>query len=67
VFVPGEKKLTDGLKLDQTSKRSVPYELLATTDKYYVVLSQESGQLSIEPNRDYVAEMIVIAEPKEPY
>jgi hypothetical protein len=42
----------------------VPYKLLTTTDKYYVVLSQENGQLSIELSRDYVAEMIVIAEPK---
>jgi hypothetical protein len=66
VFIPGEKKLPDGLKLDQSSKRSVPYKLLATTDKYYVVLSQEPGQLSIELSRDYVAEMIVTAEPNKP-
>jgi hypothetical protein len=65
VFIPGEKKLPDGLKLDQSSKRSVPYKLLATTDKYYVVLSQEPGQLSMELSRDYVAEMVVLAEPKE--
>jgi hypothetical protein len=65
VFVPGEKKLPDGLKLDQTSKRSVPYKLLTTTDKYYVVLSQEPDQLSIEVSRDYVAEMVVVAERKQ--
>jgi hypothetical protein len=64
VFVPGEKKLPDGLKLDPTSKRSVPYSLLTTTDKYYVLLSQEPGQLSIELSRDYVSEMIVVSEPK---
>ncbi len=66
VFIPGEKKLPDGLKLDPTLKRSVPYKLLATTDKYYVALSQEPGQLSIELSRDYVAEMIVIAESNRP-
>jgi hypothetical protein len=66
VFIPGEKKLPDGLKLDATLKRSVPYELLATTDRYYVVLSQEPNQLSIELSRDYVAEMIVISEPTKP-
>jgi len=66
VFVPGEKKLPDMLKLDPSSKRTVPYKLLTTTDKYYVVLSLEPDQLSIELSRDYVAEMIVLAESKRP-
>jgi len=65
VFVLGEKKLPDTLKLDPSSKRTLPYRLLTTTDKYYVVLSQEPSQLSIELSRDYVAEMVVLAEPKE--
>jgi len=39
-FIVGEKKLPDFIKTDVSLNRSIPYELLVTTDKSYVVLSQ---------------------------
>ena len=62
VFVPGEKKLPDGIELDKTGSRSVPMKLLATTDKYYIVVPNTPGQLSVELNLEYVAEMVVLVD-----
>ena len=37
-------------------------KLLATTDKYYIVVPNTPGQLSVELNREYVAEMVVLVD-----
>lgn len=62
VFTAGEKDLPDGLVREGTSKRSIPYKLLAMTDKSYVVASPEPGAISFEFNRDAVQGLVVIRE-----
>jgi hypothetical protein len=62
-FIEGEKKLPDGIKADLSLKRSIPYKLLVTTDKSYVVLSQDTNEKSIEVSRDSVAGIVVLEEP----
>lgn len=59
-FIAGEKKLPDVIRADITLKRSVPYELLVTTDKSYVVLSPNPNEKSIEVSRDSVAGIVVL-------
>ena len=51
------------IKEDVFLKRSIPYQLLVTTDKSYVVLSQDPNEKSIEVNRDSVAGIVVLQEP----
>jgi hypothetical protein len=58
----GEKKLPDVIKSDISLKRSIPYELLVTTDKSYVVMSPDPNEKSIEVSRDSVAGIIVLEE-----
>jgi hypothetical protein len=61
VFIEGEKKMPDEIKrADPSGKRSVPYKLLLSTDKYYVVVSPSPKEKSIELSRDSVAGMIVL-------
>jgi len=61
-FIVGEKKLPDFIKTDVSLNRSIPYELLVTTDKSYVVLSQDPREKSIEVSRDSVAGIVVLEE-----
>ena len=63
VFVSGEKDLPDGLVRDGTSKRSISYQLLAVTDKSYVVVATEPNVKSFEFSRDAVQGMQVMKEP----
>jgi hypothetical protein len=62
-FIAGEKKLPDEIKVDISLKRSIPYQLLVTTDRSYVVLSQDPNEKSIEVSRDSVAGIVVLEEP----
>jgi hypothetical protein len=63
IFFEGDKPLPQALSADTSSpKRSVPYRLLATTDRSYVVVPLESNQLSIEIARDSVTGLIVLKE-----
>ena len=66
-FMESEKKFPDGIKPDtSTTNRSIPYNLLAATDKYYVVISPNINEKSIEVSRESVAGIIVLAESREP-
>jgi hypothetical protein len=61
VFIEGDKKMPDEIKrVDPSGKRSIPYKLLLSTDKYYVVVSPSPEEKSIEISRDSVAGMIVL-------
>ena len=61
VFIEGEKKMPDEIKrADPSGKRSIPYKLLLSTDKYYVVVSPSPKEKSIELSRDSVAGLIVL-------
>lgn len=60
-FIEGDKKFPDEIKKpEQSARRSIPYKLLLTTDKYYVVLSPNPKERSIEISRDAVAGMVVL-------
>jgi hypothetical protein len=61
-FIVGEKKFPDLIRTDASLKRSLPYELLVTTDKSYVVLSPDANEKSIEISRDSVAGIVVLEE-----
>jgi hypothetical protein len=60
VFIPGDRQFPIGIVKDSSSSRSVPYKLLTTTDKSYVVISPNPGEQSIEINRDAVQGIIVL-------
>jgi hypothetical protein len=61
VFIEGEKKMPDEIeKAGPSAKRSVPYKLLLSTDRYYVVVSPSPKERSMEVSRDSVAGMIVL-------
>jgi hypothetical protein len=62
-FIAGEKKLPDEITTGVSSKRSIPYQLLMTTDRSYVVISQDPNERSIEVSRDSVAGIVVLDEP----
>ncbi len=60
-FIEGDKNFPDEIKKpEQSARRSIPYKLLLTTDKYYVVLSPNPKERSIEISRDAVAGMVVL-------
>jgi hypothetical protein len=61
-FIAGEKRLPAEIKPDSASNRSIPYKLLLATDRYYVVLSQNRDERSIEVSRDSVAGIVVLEE-----
>jgi len=63
-FIAGEKILPDEIKADVSLKRSIPYQLLVTMDRSYVVLSQDPNEKSIEVSRDSVAGIVVLNEPQ---
>jgi hypothetical protein len=60
VFIPGDKPLPIGIVKDSSSGKSVPYKLLTTTDKSYVVISPNPTEQCIEINRDDVQGIIVL-------
>jgi hypothetical protein len=61
VFIEGEKKMPDEIERSAPStKRSVPYKLLLSTDKSYVVVSPSPKERSIEVSRDSVAGIVVL-------
>jgi hypothetical protein len=60
VFFEGEKKMPDEIQREGSTKRSIPYKLVLSTDKYYVVLSPSPKERSMEVSRDSVAGMIVL-------
>lgn len=61
VFIEGEKKMPDEIeKTDRSAKRSIPYKLLISTDRYYVVVSPSPKERSLEISRDVVAGMVVL-------
>lgn len=62
MFLSGEKSLPDGILRDGTSHRSIPYKLIAVTDKSYIVLSQNKNEQSIEFNREAVQGMVILRE-----
>ncbi len=60
-FIEGDKKMPDEIqKTDRSAKRSIPYKLLLSTDKYYVVVSLSPKERSVEISRDSVAGMVVL-------
>jgi hypothetical protein len=60
-FIEGEKRMPDEIeRADRSAKRSIPYKLLLSTDRYYVVVSQSPKELSVEISRDAVAGMVVL-------
>ena len=60
-FFEGDRKMPDELKKrDPSDKRSLPYKLLMTTDRYYVVASTVPDEQSIEVGKDSVAGMAVL-------
>jgi hypothetical protein len=61
VFFEGDKKMPEEIQRTEAStKRSIPYKLLLSTDKYYVVASPSAKERSLEVSRDSVAGMIVL-------
>lgn len=62
VFIPGKDGLPLGIVKDDSSGRSVPYKLLTTNDKSYVVMSPASNEESIEIGREAVQGMVVLKE-----
>ncbi len=63
VFIPGKEGLPVGLIKDNASGKSVPYKLLAVTDRSYVVISLDPNEESVEINRDAVQGTIVLKDP----
>ena len=60
-FIEGEKKMPDEIqKTNSAAKRSIPYKLLFSTDKSYVVVAPSSKERSIEVSRDAVAGIVVL-------
>ena len=60
VFFEGDKKMPDAIQREGSTKRSIPYKLVLSTDRYYVVLSPSPKERSMEVSRDSVAGMIVL-------
>jgi hypothetical protein len=62
VFFENEKRLPEAIQAGSISSRSVPYELLAATDKYYVLIGKDPSELSMEISRDSVAGILVLKD-----
>lgn len=61
VFIEGEKRMPDEIQRENPSaKRSIPYKLLISTEKYYVVVSPSPKERSMEISRDAVAGIVVL-------
>jgi hypothetical protein len=61
VFIEGEKRMPDEIeRTNRSAKRSIPYKLLLSTDRYYVVVSPSPKERSMEISRDTVAGMVVL-------
>jgi hypothetical protein len=60
-FIEGDRKMPDEIqKPDPAAKRSIPYKLLLSTDKYYVVVAPTPKELSVEVSRESVAGIVVL-------
>jgi hypothetical protein len=60
-FIEGEKRMPDEIvRTSPSSKRSIPYKLLLSTDRCYVVVSPSPKERSLEISRDSVAGMVVL-------
>jgi len=60
-FIEGDKKLPEEIKKpNQSAKRSLPYKLVVATDKYYVVISPDQKERSMEISRESVAGLVVL-------
>lgn len=60
-FIEGDKKMPDEIqKVGPGSKRSIPYKLLLSTDRSYVVISPSPTERSVEISRDDVAGIVVL-------
>jgi hypothetical protein len=60
VLIPVKEGLPVGIVRDNSSGRSVPYELLTATDKSYVLISPVSNEESIEIGRDAIQGIVVL-------
>ena len=61
VFFEGDKKMPEEIQRTEGSiKRSIPYKLLLSTDRYYVVVAPSPKERSLEVSRDSVAGMVVL-------
>ncbi|SRR6266571_5803255 len=59
-FFEGDKKMPEEIQRQGSTRRSIPYKLVLSTDKYYVVLSPSSKERSLEVSRESVAGMVVL-------
>jgi hypothetical protein len=60
-FFEGDKKMPDEIeKSDRSAKRSVPYKLLITTDRYFVVVSPSSNERALQISRDSVSGIVIL-------
>jgi hypothetical protein len=61
-FFEGEKRMPEEVqKPTGSAKRSIPYKLLITTDKYYVVVSPSSDERALQVSRDSVAGIVILS------
>jgi len=62
VFIPGKDGLPLSIVKDNSLGRSVPYKLLAVTEKSYVVISPVPNEQSIEIDRNAIQGIVVLKE-----
>jgi hypothetical protein len=61
VFIEGERKMPQEIQRpDPGAKRSIPYKLLLSTDRYYIVVSPSPDERSLEISREAVAGIVVL-------
>jgi hypothetical protein len=63
VFLLGDRQIPGIQAKDGSSRISLPYKLLTTTDRTFIVLSPDASQESIEFNRDTVLGVAVLKAP----
>ncbi len=62
VFLIGEQNKPEFLVRDNSGRASIPYKLLATTERTFIIMSRDPHQRSIEFNRDSVSGMVILKE-----
>jgi hypothetical protein len=65
-LIPAKEGLPVGIVKDDSSGRSVPYELLTVTDRSYLVISDVPNEEAIEIDRMAVQGIVVLKEPHNP-
>lgn len=61
-FFEGDKKMPDEIqKANPSDKRSIPYKLLLSTDKYFVVVAPSNKERALQISRDSVAGVVVLS------